>query len=131
MTGIHTFVKGLTKEIHNVPVYLCKRVIIESPYAGDLERNRKYLNRAIRDCASRGESPYASHMMLTEALDDTDYHERLAGINLGLAWGSVADKIVVYTDYGISGGMKLALDEHSRRYRSIEYRRIGKNVEET
>lgn len=62
------------------------RVIIESPYAGDVERNKKYLQRCIRFCLRNGESPYASHQMLTEALDDNDPIQRHAGIAAGFAW---------------------------------------------
>ena len=45
---------------------------------------------SIRDCIARGESPYASHQMLTEALDDTNPIERNAGIQAGLAWRHAA-----------------------------------------
>lgn len=63
-----------------------KLVIIESPYKGDVERNKLYLRACIRDCINRGESPYASHRMLTDALDDTDPVERAIGIKAGLSW---------------------------------------------
>ena len=65
-------------------------VIIESPYKGknweDLERNKRYLRACIRDCINRDESPYASHRLLTDALDDTNPIERAVGIKAGLAW---------------------------------------------
>lgn len=32
-----------------------RRVIVESPYAGDIEKNVTYARAAIRDCLSRGE----------------------------------------------------------------------------
>lgn len=70
-------------------------------------------------------SPYASHRMLTEALDDGIASERDLGIRLGLEWADVADKIVVYEDFGISKGMKLALEEHYKAGREVEYRTLG------
>jgi len=66
-----------------------KLVIIESPYRGEVERNKLYLRSCIRDCIMRGESPYAWHRMLTDALDDDDPKERMLGIEAGLAWRSV------------------------------------------
>jgi hypothetical protein len=63
-----------------------KLVIIESPYKGNVPRNKLYLRACIRDCIMRGESPYASHRMLTDALDDDDPREREIGIKAGLAW---------------------------------------------
>jgi len=42
-----------------------KRVIVESPYTGDIEKekNIKYVKACIRDCLLKGESPYASHAL--------------------------------------------------------------------
>jgi hypothetical protein len=74
-----------------------KLVIIESPYRGDnykdLERNKRYLRACIRDCINRDESPYASHRMLTDALDDTNPVERAVGIKAGLAWRNACTPI--------------------------------------
>lgn len=107
-------------------------VIIESPYAGDLARNKRYLQRAILDCIRRGESPYASHQMLTEALNDLDPAERRVGIEAGFAWREATEKTVVYEDYGISTGMGYGISEAGRLQATdpshvIEYRRIGPN----
>lgn len=115
-------------------------VIIESPYAGNVERNRRYLLRCIRDCLARGESPYASHLMLTTALVDADVNERDLGIRAGFAWRGVADATVIYTDHGISTGMRYGIEDavrerDARRYtvqdpHAIEYRTIGAEPEE-
>jgi hypothetical protein len=89
-------------------------VIIESPYAGNVELNKRYLRRCIRDCISRGESPYASHRMLPGALDDDNPDERALGIAAGHAWrraffhteSGVRHVLpVFYLDLGWSGGM--------------------------
>lgn len=65
------------------------RVVVESPYAGDVERNLRYLRAALRDCLLRGEAPYASHAIYTQpgVLDDDIPSERTRGIHAGLAWG--------------------------------------------
>lgn len=106
-----------------------RKVIIESPFAGDVERNKTYLQRCIRDCIQRGESPYASHQMLTDALDDLDPEERKAGIEAGFAWADDADLVVFYTDYDISEGMMKAFERHVEdgRHGKVRQRLIGKN----
>lgn len=84
-----------------------KLVIIESPYAGDIEANTKYARRCMRDSLERGEAPIASHLLYTQPgiLRDEIPEERAWGINAGLAWRKVAEKAVFYTDRNWSGGM--------------------------
>lgn len=101
-----------------------RRVIIESPYAGDIEANTYYLHEACMDCLRRGESPYASHGFFVHFLDDTNPEERKLGIEAGLAWGDVADAVVVYGDRGVSKGMEYAIEKHKAEGRTIEYRYI-------
>lgn len=89
-----------------------KRVILESPYAGFVERNIKYARLCVKDSLQRGEAPIASHLLYTQEgiLDDTIEHERTQGINAGLKWKEVADLQVFYIDYGISKGMQYGMD---------------------
>ena len=103
-----------------------RRVIIESPYAGDVERNLRYLRAAMRDCLRRGEAPFASHALYTQpgVLDDDDAAERAVGITAGFAWRSVADATVVYMDEGISGGMELGISDAKELDRVVEYRTL-------
>ncbi len=101
-------------------------VIVESPYAGDVEENVEYARAAIRDALSRGEAPIASHLLYTQpgVLDDLVPSERQWGIDAGLAWGKVADATVVYTDRGMSRGMEYGVAAAQRDGRPIEYRTI-------
>lgn len=103
-----------------------KRVVIESPYAGDVEKNLRYLRAAMRDCCLRGESPYASHGLLTQdgVLDDADPEQRKLGIELGFLWREVADATVVYTDLGFSSGMNYGIEHAVKAGRPIEYRTL-------
>jgi len=89
-----------------------KKVIIESPYAGNVERNIKYARKCVRHSLSMGEAPIASHLLYTQdgILDDTIPQERELGINAGLAWREVAELHIFYVDYGISKGMQYALE---------------------
>lgn len=103
-----------------------KLVIIESPYAGDIERNIKYARLCVRDSLNRGEAPIASHLLYTQEgiLKDKIPKERQWGIDAGLAWRKVADKTVVYKDYGVTRGMQYGIDLAKKEGIEIEYRNI-------
>jgi hypothetical protein len=103
------------------------RVVIESPYAGDIKRNLRYLRAAMRDCLKRGESPYASHALYPQpgVLCDEDAGERDWGIQAGFAWRHAAEKTVVYTDLGTSTGMEYGIADAEKYDRPIEFRLLG------
>lgn len=103
-----------------------RRVIIESPYAGDVERNLRYLRAALADCLARGEAPFASHGLYTQpgVLDDQIRAQRELGIEAGLAWHDVADAIVIYADLGISDGMKRGMRRAHARRQDVEIRNL-------
>jgi hypothetical protein len=102
-----------------------RRIILESPFAGDLVRNAEYLNACIRDALDRGDAPFASHRLYTDALDDSKPSERALGINAGFAWRAVAEATVVYLDLGISRGMQYGIDHARSLGHPIEERRLG------
>lgn len=99
-----------------------KLVVIESPYAGDVAENVRYLRACIADCFRRGETPFASHGLYPGALDDGMPNQRALGIEAGFA---IADALSIaadeaplefsfvrafYTDRGWSGGMRQGLN---------------------
>lgn len=98
--------------------------IIETPYSGDVEANTAYARACLLDSLRRGEAPIASHLLHTQVLDDMQPDERSLGIEAGLAWYRVATKCVVYTDRGISGGMKMGISRAEQHSVAIEYRSI-------
>lgn len=108
---------------------MSKRVVLESPYAGDVERNVLYARRALAHSLLIGESPIASHPLYTQpgVLDDDVPAQRERGIRAGLEWAEVADAAVFYVDYGWSTGMRLALQFYEQRGTSYAVRRIGQN----
>ncbi|RQR65719.1 hypothetical protein DIE18_02500 [Burkholderia sp. Bp9125] len=110
-----------------------KLVLIESPYAGDVDANLAYLRAAMRDCLLRGEAPFASHALYTQAgvLDDTLPGERALGIEAGLCWGARAAKTVVYQDRGLSVGMQYGIERARKEQREVEYRSIHASASET
>jgi hypothetical protein len=101
-----------------------RRVILESPYAGDVLGNTGYARECMLHCLGCGDAPMVSHLLYTQVLDDTDPGERSVGINAGLAWGPVAEATVVYTDLGISDGMHCGIEDARRAGRPIEYRSL-------
>ncbi len=102
-------------------------VIIESPYAGDVEKNVEYARKCVRDSLLRGECPIAGHLLYTQPgiLDDNIPAERNQGIMAGLAWRKVADATIVYTDLGISKGMQYGIEAASDDGIKVEYRKIN------
>ena len=101
-----------------------RRVIIETPYAGATEANIAYARACMRDSLERGEAPMMSHLLYTQALDDTIPEERALGIAAGLGWGEVCDLWVVYTDLGISKGMKEGIARAEELGKPIEHRTL-------
>lgn len=92
-----------------------KLVIVESPYAGNVEMNVAYARVALRDCLARGEAPIASHLLYTQVLDDKIPTERQQGIDAGLAWRKAPGVLpVFYCDLGWSSGMCAARDLYER-----------------
>ena len=101
-----------------------RRVILESPFAGDIEAHVAYARRCLRDCLARGEAPIASHLLYPQILDDSIAAERALGIAAGLGWLRLAEAMVVYIDYGISPGMRAAMEAAEKLSLPIERRQL-------
>ena len=103
------------------------RVILESPFSGDIARNLAYLRAALRDSLLRGEAPFASHGLYTQpgVLDDSIAEDRGLGMAAARYWTAVADKVVVYCDLGISPGMVEGTDLARDLNIPVEYRRLA------
>lgn len=97
-----------------------KLVIIESPYAGDIERNLAYARAALRDCLMRNEAPLASRILYTQ-LGVLDEPKLIAA---GLWWGAKADATIVYADLGITQEMEQNIASAQIIGRPIERRSI-------
>lgn len=108
-----------------------KRVIIESPLAGDVARNKRYLTACIRDSLMRGEAPFASHAIYVGPLDDDKREERDLGIAAGFAWRSAAELTAVYEDLGISRGMQLGIEAAEAMGHPIDRRKLGDEWDRT
>lgn len=108
-----------------------KAVVIESPYAGDVETNLEYLAACMADCIKRGEAPFASHGLYTMkgVLRDEVPEERRKGIEAGFVWSERADLVAVYIDRGISPGMREGAIRALRADQHLEYRSLSGEVD--
>lgn len=116
----------LRNVLHRHAIRASRLVVLESPYAGNVERNLAYARAAMRDSLLKLEYPIASHLLYAQAgiLDDMLADERALGIEAGLAWGGLASRTVVYADLGISAGMQHGIDRARVEGREVVVRKI-------
>lgn len=108
-----------------------KRVVVESPYAGNHDMNEAYAEFAMYDCIiNYHESPYASHLLYTRrfVLDDNIEVDRQLGIRAGFCWREVADKTIFYTDLGMTSGMKSGIGDCIMKGNPYELRILNDNL---
>jgi len=106
------------------------RVVIESPLgSSDPEiyaANVAYARLCMLDSIKRGESPYASHLLYTQVLDDQNLEQRELGIEAGLAWSEVAELAAIYTDHGMTAGMQRGIKRHRENGVRVERRTLSR-----
>lgn len=89
-------------------------IMLESPYAGktayDVAKNEDYARRCLLNSVRLGEAPMAGHLLYTQVLKDANPTERELGIRSHLAWLRRSRGVVLYTDRGMSSGMKQAVE---------------------
>lgn len=105
------------------------KVVLESPYSGDVAKNVQYTLECMHDSHRvRREAPIASHLLYTRYpdghLDDTDEAVREHGIQSGFAWNQHADLVAVYTDNGITRGMRYGIAFAEERGIPVVYRKL-------
>jgi hypothetical protein len=104
-----------------------KRVIVESPYAGDIELNEAYGEFAMHDClVNHDEAPYASHLLYTRTnvLRDEIPEDRKLGIEAGFEWRDVSDMTVFYIDLGMTDGMRFGVEDCEKKGKPYEVRKL-------
>jgi hypothetical protein len=115
-------------------------VVLESPYSGDIPLHIVYGQRAMADARTRGEIVLMPHLLWTQHhlaphfyVDDWDekYEIPNGGRDVSLEQIKVlrerADKVIFYTDYGMSSGMQHGLDHCKAKGIPYETRSIGKD----
>jgi hypothetical protein len=102
-------------------------VCIESPLSGDYERNVRYADAAMADALKRGEAPFLGHLLYPRVLDDRAPEDRDAGIEAHVSWLLRADAVIAYVDFGITTGMKLAIERALAEHIPVEERSLGEH----
>jgi hypothetical protein len=100
------------------------RAILESPYAGDVEKNVDFARKVCRSLMRSGFNCFASHLYYTQFLNDDIPAERLMGIDAGLEWAEVVDTVIVALPANrrrLSSSMRKGIEAHQRADRSIKY----------
>jgi hypothetical protein len=108
-----------------------KRVIVESPYAGDIAMNEMYCEYCLHDClVNYNESPYASHLLYTRdhVLRDHVPEERKLGIQAGFFWREVSELTVFYVDLGMTKGMRQGIDDCEEKGLPYEIRKLPDSI---
>lgn len=82
------------------------RLFICSPYQGDVEKNVKVAKWLCRHALDCGYSPFASHLLYPQILDDKLEEDREKGLSCSFAFLAVCDEVWVYHQNGISSGMR-------------------------
>lgn len=105
-------------------------VNLESPYAGDIERNTVYAQFCMHDSiVNHNEAPFASHLLYTQPhiLNEHIPEERALGIATGLEFTRMTEKTVIYTDLGVTKGMEQAIESAERNGVEVEMRKLNNN----
>ncbi len=122
-----------------------KLSIIESPLGRrvdgtpctpqELAENLVYARACMADSLRRGESPYGSHLLYPQCLDDAKPEERQRGMEAGFDWGQAAAIVneqrpgsafaAVYVDRGLTPGMLQGIARHMANGLPIVERRLG------
>ena len=108
-----------------------KRVVIESPYAGDIKLNEIYGEFAMHDClVNYNESPYASHLLYTRkyVLRDDHPEERKLGIEAGFYWRDVAQQTNFYIDLGMTKGMVQGIEDCELKQNPYQTRQLPNDL---
>lgn len=104
-----------------------KPAIIESPYAGNVERNEYYARACMRYMLMQGYAPFASHLLYTQpgVLDDLDPDERRLGIEAGLVIArSLSAPHFIFEDLGTTPGMLIGMQRARDEGRDVAFMRL-------
>jgi hypothetical protein len=103
-------------------------VVIESPFRATQyfseEQHVLYAELCLQHSLSLFEAPLAGHLLYTRVLDDDIPSERAAGIEAHIRCIDVCELVAVYGDFGISEGMRQAIDYASQIGKKIERRSL-------
>lgn len=86
-------------------------ILVESPYAGDIQRNSEYARRAMLHVIEQGHTPIVPHLLYPQVLNDSEPLQRERALEMCADLREQADAVWFFVDYGISPGMERAESE--------------------
>lgn len=108
-------------------------VIIESPFRGGIkfgqQQNATYARLCLHDSLMRGESPFASHLLYTQVLNESDIKQRTMGMKRAFKWYRHANLMAVYQDHGVTEGMRKGIRVAKYYNIKIVYRSLSLQVD--
>lgn len=107
-----------------------KAVIVLTPFFGEdpakARMFERYAVRAVKDSLNRNEAPLAAQLFFFNFFGSNIVQiERDMGLMAQVAWVRKCDKLVVYSDFGITQAMNLVLEQARLRNKPVEFRAIS------
>lgn len=126
----YSVIQGQSAEKIDIMAVQRKTVVIISPFMAEdpskKDRFYNYAKRCAKDSMNRNEAPLVSHVFYYDMLGSSSVAlERDMGFNSQLAWIRKCDLVVVYSDFGITQGMKAAIDYAKFKNKKVELRTIS------
>lgn len=126
----YSIIQGQSGEKLDIMAVARKPVVVISPFMVEDASKRdlfyRYAKRCAQDSMRRNEAPLVSHVFYYDMLGySTVGLERDMGFNAQLSWIRKCDLVVVYSDYGMTQGMKAAVDYAKFKNKKIEFRVIS------
>lgn len=126
----YSVVQGQSGEKLDLMAAARKTAVIISPFMVEYPSKKdlfyRYAKRCAQDSMRRNEAPLVSHVFYYDLFGySTVAIERDLGFNSQLAWIRKCDLVVVYSDYGMTQGMKAAVDYAKFKNKKIEFRVIS------
>jgi hypothetical protein len=106
---------------------ICRRYIIISPFAGDVERNTANARRYCFFAVKQGYIPFAAHLFFPQILNDCNPTERQLGLFMGMVYLDGCREAWVFGER-ISSGMAAEIARAEKR--NIKLRYFTENCEE-
>ena len=111
-----------------------KKVVLVSPYSGNLNLSVGYAKLCLQDMLEKGEAPIAGHLLFNQPgifKDNCSLEEQNLKTLASHAWIKGADGIAVYEDFKVTSEMDLAIKVAWAVFTPIVHRRLSREkVEE-
>ncbi len=107
-----------------------KAVIVLTPFFGEdpakARMFERYAVRAVKDSLNRNEAPLAAQLFFFHFFNSNVVQiERDLGLTAQISWVRKCDKLVVYSDFGITQAMNAVLEVARLRNKPVEFRAIS------